>query len=206
MSRVRPVGALAWIVVSFGASLPTVAEEPWSFSAALFAYFVPEDRDFVAPIVTADLESLHLEARLNYEAFEAGSVWVGRNFEGGESWTWEVTPLAGMVFGEVAGIAPGYKATLGWSMLEFYSEGEYVFDLGDSADSFFYNWSELTISPVDGFRTGLVTQRTRLYASDREVQRGLLVGFSRGRFDASAYLFFQDEGNPTGILAVAAGF
>jgi DNA-binding NtrC family response regulator len=45
-----------------------------------------------------------------------------------------------------------------------------------SSDSFFYNWSELTIAPWDWVRFGMVTQRTRLYDSDREIQRGFLVG------------------------------
>ena len=86
--------------------------------------------------------------------------------------------MIGGVFGDTNGIAPGYKGSLSWRMLEFYSEGEYVFDTGSSSDSFFYNWSELTLAPVESFRFGLVTQRTRVYQTDRDIQRGLLAGFS----------------------------
>ncbi len=191
------------VLASFAAHASSRAEDPWSFSASAYTYFVPSDRDYVQPTFTADLDALHLEARLNYEAFEAGSFWVGGNVSGGGTVTWEVTPMTGLVFGETVGIAPGYKATFGWSMLEFYSEGEYVFDLGESADNFFYNWSELTVSPVEWFRTGVVTQRTRAYASDREIQRGLLIGFSRGAYSAAAYVFFQEESDPLTVLAIA---
>ena len=54
--------------------------------------------------------------------------------------------------------------------------GEALIDTADTADSFFYNWSELTVAPVDWLRVGLVTQRTRAYRSDRDIQRGLIVG------------------------------
>ena len=57
---------------------------------------------------------------------------------------------------------------MGWWKLELYSEGEYVVDTGNSDNNFFYNWSELTISPLDWFKVGMVTQRTRLYRTDRD--------------------------------------
>jgi hypothetical protein len=45
-------------------------------------------------------------------------------------------------------------------------------------DSFCYNWSELTVAPVDWFRFDMVTQRTRVYQSEREIQRGVIAGVS----------------------------
>ena len=128
------------------------------------------------PTFTADRGWLHLEARYNYEALDTGSAWVGYNFSGGEKLAWEFTPMLGGVFGDTTGIAPGYKGSLSWWKLELYSEGEYVFDTGSSSDSFFYNWSELTLAPVEWFRFGLVTQRTRVYKTDRDIQRGAARG------------------------------
>jgi hypothetical protein len=102
---------------------------------------------------------LHLEARYNYENLDTGSMWFGYNFAGGETVEWTLTPIIGGVFGQTDGVAPGYKGSLIWRQLEVYSEGEYVFDAHDSADSFFYNWSEVTFVPAEWFRVGLVTQR-----------------------------------------------
>ena len=120
----------------------------WSFSASAYTYFVPDDREYVQPTFTADRNWLHLEARYNYEALDTGSAWVGYNFSGGETLAWEFTPIIGGVFGDTTGIAPGYKGSLSWLKLELYSEGEYVFDTGSTSDSFFYNWSELTLAPA----------------------------------------------------------
>src|SRR4029079_8490137 len=170
-----------------------VDEKAWSFSASASTYIVPDDQEYVQPTFSADRGWLHLEARYNYEDLETGSAWVGYNFSGGKKLAWELTPMLGGVFGNTTGRAPGYKVSISWWKLELYSEGEYVFDTGDSSGSFFYNWSELSLAPVEWFRFGLVTQRTRAYHTDREIQRGLLAGFSWKRLDLTAYVLNPDE-------------
>jgi hypothetical protein len=114
--------------------------------------------------------------------------------------------MLGGVFGDLTGVAPGYKGSLSWWKLELSSEGEHVFDAGNSSDSFFYNWSELTLAPVDQLRFGLVTQRTRAHESDREVQRGALLGFNYKKLDLTAYLFDPDDDKPTFVLAIGLSF
>jgi hypothetical protein len=184
----------------------SVPDKAWSFSASVYTYIVPGDSDYAQPTITADRDWLHLEARYNYEALETGSVWLGYNFAGGEELAWELTPMLGGVFGDTTGVAPGYKGSLSWWKLELYSEGEYVFDTGDSSESFFYNWSELTLSPVEWFRLGLVTQRTKVYETDRDVQRGVLVGFSFKKVDLATYVFNPDKSDPTIVVAVGFSF
>jgi hypothetical protein len=184
----------------------TSDDNAWSFSAAAYTYIVPDSANYVQPTFTADRGWLHLEARYNYEALDTGSAWVGWNFSGGDRLTWDITPMLGGVFGDSSGVAPGYKGSLGWWKLELYSEGEHVFDTGDSSDSFFYNWSEVTLAPVDWFRFGLVTQRTRAYESDREIQRGLLAGVNYKNLDVGAYFFNPDDEEPTFVFSVALSF
>jgi hypothetical protein len=166
---------------------------------------MPDADDFLLPIVSADCDRLHLEARYNYEAPDTGSLWIGANYSGGGELAWELTPLVGAVIGDTHGIAPGYKGSLGWKGFELYSEGEYVLDTEDSAASFFYNWSELTYAPAEWFRFGLATQRIRAHASERDVQRGFLVGLATGRTSLTAYVLNPDD-DPTVILAVAVDF
>ena len=189
---------------------PVVSEEPaeraWSFSAWVYTYLVPDSRDYAQPTITVDRGWLHLEARYNYEALDTSSAWVGYNLGGGKKLAWELTPMLGGVFGETTGIAPAYKGSLSWWKLELYSEGEYVVDTGDSSGNFFYNWSELTLAPLDWFKLGMVTQRTRLYQTDREIQRGLLVGLSYKKVGFTAYLFNPDESRPTIVLAAGVDF
>ncbi len=181
-------------------------EKAWSFSASATTYIVPDFQEYVQPTFTADRGWLHLEARYNYENLKTGSAWIGYNFSGGKKLEWEFTPMLGGVFGDTAGIAPGYKLSLTYWKFEFSSEGEWVFDLRDSEGSFFYNWAELSVSPVDWFRFGLVGQRTRAYQTDVDIQRGLLVGFSYKEIHFTTYVFNLDLDEQTWAFSVGVSF
>lgn len=208
--RFLAVIALAVVLAGDDAlAQPTTAapdEKTWSFSASAYSYIVPDSRAYVQPTIVADRGWLHLEARYNYEDLDTGSAWIGYNFSFGENVPLDLAPMVGGVFGNTIGIAPGYKASLNWRKLELYSDGEYVFDARDSSDSFYYTWSELTLAPVDWCRFGLVVQRTKVYKTDFEIQRGFLMGFSYKRVDVTAHLFNPDASQPTVVLGVSLGF
>ena len=181
-------------------------EKNWSFSASVYTYLVPDSRDYAQPTITADRGWLHLEARYNYEGLDTGSAWVGYNFSGGKKLAWEFTPMRGGVFGETTGVAPGYKGSLNWWKLELYSEGEYLADTADSSRNFFYNWSELTLAPVEWFRFGMVTQRTRTYQTGRDIQRGFLLGLAYKQVSFTTYVFNPGASKPTIVLAAGVEF
>jgi hypothetical protein len=103
-------------------------------------------------------------------------------------------------------VAPGYKGSLGWWKLQFSSEGEQVFDAGESADDFSYTWSELTVAPAEWFRVGLAVQQTYAHETDSGSQGGPLVGFSYRNVDVSAYVFDVERDQPTYVIAVGLKF
>jgi len=181
-------------------------EKAWAFSASAYTYVLPDDPDYVQPTIAADHGWLHLEGRFNYEDLDTGSAWFGYNFSVGETITLEFTPMVGAVFGNTTGIAPGYKGSLGWGMLDLSSETEYVIDTGSSADSFLYTWSELGLTPVDWCRFGLVVQRTKAYRTEFDIQRGFFAGVSYKRVDVTAYVFNPDVSRPTVVVGVGVSF
>lgn len=180
-------------------------ERTWSLSATVAVYALPDDDNYPQPTFTADRGALHLEARFNYEALRTASLWAGYTMRGGHRVEWELTPMAGAVFGATDGIAPGFAASISWWKLDAYSEGEYVFAT-TSADSFAYNWSEVAVAPLDWLRMGLVTQRTRAYATDREIQRGPFGNVTYERIDAAVYVFIPEDGKPTYVLSLGWSF
>lgn len=183
------------------------SDEPaWSFYASSYSYIVPDGGSYWQPTVTADRGRLHLEARYNYEALDTGSVWVGCRFSGGERLAWDITPMVAGVFGEVTGVAPGYKGSLTWRKLLFASEGEQVFDTSVSSDSFSYTWSELTLAPVEWLRFGLAVQQTYAHETDSGSQGGPLVGFAYKNVDVSAYVFDLNEDKQTFVIAFGLRF
>ena len=186
---------------------PDSAERAWSYEGVAYGYlFEGGEGDFILPIVYANRGALHLEARYNYEDRDTGSLFGGWTFSFGDETTLDLTPMLGAVFGNTDGIAPGLELDFNWRWLEYYSETEYVFDLEDHESNFFYAWSELSGRPVDWLRLGLAVQRTRAYETERDVQRGIVVGFSFWKMEVGAYYFNPDDEEPFGILSAAISF
>jgi len=201
----------AWvpILVFLSWSSPAAAPEAeptWEVSGSASAYFLPDDENFTIPIVIADRGRLHLEARYNYEALETGSLWAGLNLEWGDEVTLAFTPMLGYAFGDAEGILPGFEATLSYGSFELYSEFEYFIDPDDSYENFLYNWSELSWEPGHGFRVGLTTQRTRVYDTERSIQRALLLGYSVADWSFTAHLFNPGDDDHFVVFAVGVSF
>jgi len=178
---------------------------PWAFNASLNAYFVPQQRDFLDPVVTADRKGVHLEARYNYEALDTGSLWVGWNLHFGDALSLDLTPMVGGVFGSLDGFAPGYELTLSYKKFQLYSSGEYVFDAAGKSGDFFYNWSQLRYSLWKWLEVGLVAQRTRAYKSELDVQRGVFVGFTRKNVNLTVFVFNPGWEDPTTVVTLGVG-
>jgi hypothetical protein len=107
----------------------------------------------------------------------------------------EVTPMAGIVFGSTDGIATGLEIDITYKKFDLYSESEHVFDFAGKENNFFYMYSELAINPIKQLRLGILAQRTRLYESDREIQRGVLAEYYFRRCRAGLFYYspFADD-------------
>jgi len=185
---------------------PAAAPQQWSYSVSAFDYFIPDEDDVGLGIVTADRGPVHLEGRWNYEAEGAGSAFFGRTFSMGKKVTMDVTPMLGGVFGDLEAVAPGIEFNLDWKRLNFYYEGEYVIDLEDDEGDFVYGWTELTWAPADWFRAGMVGQRTRLYDTGLDIQRGLLIGFTWRWLDVAGYFFNPSSDDRFTVVSLAVDF
>ncbi|MBX3463950.1 MAG: hypothetical protein KF830_12330 [Planctomycetes bacterium] len=181
---------------------PVAAAPAWTFGLSAYTYSVPENRDYVQPTLTADRDWLHLEARYNYEDLDTGSIWCGANFAFGDELRFQLTPMVGAVFGQTQGIAPGYRASASWWQLELSSEGEYLVDTEDSAGNYLYTWSELTLSLTGQLRIGYSVQRTKVYQTDFDIQRGFVVGVNVENLDLTAYVFNADESRPVVVIGL----
>jgi hypothetical protein len=192
------------LIGTFVLAVPLLGQAPiakaWEFSATADGYIVPHAEFFVSTTFAADRGKLHLEGRYNYEDQKTGSAWIGAKFSAGRAFMFEITPMVGGVFGNTTGVAPGYVLTLTYKRLEFYSTGEYVFDTKDRSASFFYSWPQLTYSPRDWVRVGLVAQHTKIYHTTLDTQRGVLGGFSYKKIDFTAYIFNPGWAEPTIVL------
>ena len=141
------------------------------------------------PLVKADRDWIHLEGRYNYEDRETFSAWFGYNFSGGKKLEYTITPMVGGVVGLTDGVAAGLEFTLSLGRFELYSESEYLFDADSNENNFYYNWSDLTYSPTDWLWVGISGQRTRLYQTDLDIQRGLILGGGWKNWELTTYFY-----------------
>jgi len=177
----------------------------WEYSLTVYAYRIRDDRDYLQPTFTADRDWLHLEARYNYEDHDTGSAWVGYNFSIGDKLKLEATPMLGVVVGQTAAVAPGLKATLTWWKLELYAEYEYIVVPADHEENFSYLWSELTIAPWEWLSVGFVAQRTKVYDTAFDVERGFLARVFIKSFEIT-FAYFNPTKDPVYVLGLGVSF
>lgn len=189
-------------------SAPAAAAAPdaWELGLSGALYVLPDDEDFVQPTLRADRGRLHLEARYNYEDRDSASFFVGANFELGDTVALALTPMLGGLVGHTDGIVPGLELSVSAGIFEAYGEAEYVFDLADSASSYFYMWSELSLRPTSWLRAGVVTQRTRVYKTERDLQRGLLLGVSWKGLEGALYYFNPGADDAFTVVSLGVSF
>lgn len=185
---------------------PDAAKNPWAYNLTVDGYIIPHSQSYVDPVFTADRNWLHLEARYNYENLQTGSLWAGYNFSAGKKLVLDVTPMIGGVFGRTNGISPGCEASLTYKKIELSISNEYVFDTTHKSGNFYYSWPQLTYSPVDWFRVGLVAQRTKAFHTSLDTQRGFLVGVSHKKWEFTTYIFNAGFTDPTIVLEGGVSF
>lgn len=184
------------------------SQSKWSFSASGYYYFIPEDANTYTLIGTADYKKLHLEARYNYEDLNTASAFAGWRFETRKEKEFQfgVTPMLGFAFGNTNGFVPAVELDASYKIFDFYSESEYLVDFESNENNFFYTWSELAVTPVESLRTGISIQRTHLYQTELDTQRGIFAEYSFWKLTAGAYYFNPFSGSNFVIASLSIDF
>jgi len=171
----------------------TLEASEWEYGVETDLYFT--DPFIFLPIFNADKGKLHLEARYNYENLKTASAWVGYNIFGGDKFEYFVTPMVGGAFGRTNGIAAGLEFTFSIIGFELYSESEYLFNVKAKENNFFYNWTDLTYSPLDWLWLGISGQLTGVYQTELEIERGVLLGAAYKNWQFAGYYYnaFTDD-------------
>jgi len=181
------------LVIAAMPALVAAAESQVSGSVTGYYYAMRNEPDFGVGVAALDYGSLHFEGRYNYEVHNAGSAFVGWKLTGGETITFEVTPIVGVLFGAGRGVVPGVEASVAWSSFDAYLEAEYVDDRANPGSSYYYTWGEVAWNPYQWLRVGLVGQRTHTVDVGREYERGLFAQVTVERVTFSIYAFNPDS-------------
>lgn len=150
---------------------------------------------FSIVIAAINTPTWHFEARYNNEDSETASLWVGRNFSTGSTVSLDITPLAGLMLGQVNGVGPGVEATVTWKRLVFYDEATVVIPF-EPEPSYLITWSTLTWRFSDWLQPGLTAQRFRVYDGEREVDWGFALNSEFGRVGTGIYAYAPFGASP----------
>ena len=191
-------------------TLPATAQADGdrALSGAITGYYyaIPHESDYGVGVASFNRGAIHLEARYNYEANRSASLFTGWNFAGGEDVAYQVTPIIGGLFGETHGIVPGIEAGVSYRDVDAYIEAEYVHDIHNSSDSYFYAWSEVGWKPVQWLRIGLASQRSRQVQNGRDLQRGAFVQLIVDKVTLGFYGFNPESGSRYLIISLGTQF
>jgi hypothetical protein len=183
---------------------PQPTADTWSFTTYIDGYIAPHSSFLASPIFTADHNELHLEARYGYEDRYLGSLWAGYNFTAGTNLKLALTPMIGVVFGQQTGIAPGLEGSLSYKRFSFSSSAEYVFDVKNRQNNFFYAWPQATYGALRWLRVGIAAQHTKAFDSKFRTDYGPVLTLSHKRVYFTSYIL--NPYNPIVILELGASF
>lgn len=181
-------------------SIPDNQPPPWSFSASIYHYILPGEINTTTVLGYADHKKVHLEARYNYEDVKTASVFGGYRIETGRKLFLSIIPMVGFAVGNTDGIIPGLEAALEWKKFDFYSESEYVINFAGGENNFFYTWTELAIAPIKNLRAGISGNRTRLFQSDLDIQKGVFAQYSFWKLTTGVH-YFNPFSNDSFVIA-----
>jgi hypothetical protein len=198
--------ALAAEEEGHGRRASAITKPSWEFAATAYPTAVRNGDNYTSAILAADRGPLHLEARANYESIGARSAFVGWTFAGGETVTWELTPIVGGAWGTTKAFVPGLEASVAWRQVDFYIEAEYVRDRSDRSGSYTYAWSELGVQASEWLRVGLAAQRSRTYGAERDVQRGPFAQVTWGSFTLGGYWFNPGSSEQVVVTSIGVSF
>ena len=177
----------------------------WAFGAEANLYII-QGHSILLPVMRANKNKLHLEARYNYEDLQTFSGWAGYNITGGKQIEYMITPMIGGVVGLSKGIAPGLEFTFSSGKFELYSESEYLFNTDNKENNYMYTWTDLTYSINDNLYVGVSVQRTRLYQTALDTQRGLVLGGNLKNWEITGYLYNLGFDTAFGIISLGLEF
>jgi predicted HicB family RNase H-like nuclease len=131
------------------------------------------------------------EARYNYEALGAFSLYAGKTYaHEGKSTYYSVTPIFGAVMGTFKGASLGLNTAIEYNDVFVSSQSQYTFSPGYQTEDFLYSWAEIGYEPNKWFYFGFSVQYTKsVHTGEAMLEKGALVGFNVGRWSFPVYGF-----------------
>jgi hypothetical protein len=134
-------------------------------------------------------KGFYTEARYNYEELNTMSLYMGRTISKESKLSYSVSPMAGVVVGNLNGGSVGMNVSLGYKNFYLYSQPQYTFSVENCFNNYIYSWTDLTYSPSNWLSVGLSLQHTKPYGTRSYMENGLVVEVAYRHFTFPVYFF-----------------
>lgn len=165
-----------------------------------------EDQILVIPQVWFYYKNYYIEARYNYEDIKTASFYFGRAFSFDKKAAIEITPMIGGVIGNTNGISPALNFQLEYKRFSTSTQSQYTFDLKDSNNNFFWDWTNFYISINQNIGLGGAFQVFRTKSGDHIYNLGPMLRFQHNSFAFETYAYNLWEQHPVWSLAIEYTF
>jgi len=149
----------------------------------------------ITPQVWIYLKDYYLEARYNYEDIRTASLYFGKSFYVGKQTSFEIIPMIGGVVGTINGISPGFNCSLEYKIFSASSESQYTFDMRNSDNSFYWDWTNFSFGVYKNLGVGGSVQIYLPRSGDATYTAGPMINlkFKHLLLEAFSYNIWQDR-------------
>jgi hypothetical protein len=160
----------------------------------------------IAPQIWTQYRKIYFEARYNYEDTRTFSLYSGFPLVYDNNAEIEFVPLVGAVAGQVNGISPGFNLNASYKGFNLFTQLQYTFDLWDKANSFFLDWSTISIDLTGQFAAGAGLQVYKPVNETAEILFGPMLRFRFGNFSTEVILYNLWDDLPKIALGISYSF
>ena len=129
------------------------------------------------------------EVRYNYEASQTISMNAGKMFSKKNEVSYSVTPVAGIVLGQLNGINTGANIDMDYKELFFSTEVEYTFSIDENYRNLFLTWTELGYEFTKKVYSGIALQVIKHGQKKNIWEPGIMAGWMHENWTFPIYMF-----------------
>jgi len=155
-----------------------------------YHYFrIHSNGSFVPVVHIQSAKNFYGELRYNYDEEKAFSVNAGKAFSKKGVFSFDVTPMLGLVMGSFKGYNLNLNLEAERKKFFYSAQAQYTIAATEANEDFFYSWMETGYNFSKRFFAGVSCQVTKIKLLPMVTDAGIMAGFTLGNFSFPVYYF-----------------
>lgn len=169
-----------------------------------YYYLTPAKTFTLVPVVYYQTnDNWYMEGRYNYEALKTFSFYAGRTFGKQATFSYSVSPVAGLVVGEYRGASLGANVECDYKKVFLSSQFQYTFSWQNRKEDFVYSWTDLSYQLSKKIYLGLSLQQTNVYNEQPRLEHGFFTKAVFKKWSVPLYVFQPEKDERYYVLGLS---